>query len=83
MKLDNGQIIISNVEQTHLACPNDEIKVEKGCKLCLMKVSCLCSIHAGSFFFPPRFQNCQNGSSISKVYPVNLALLQEIYEPET
>ena len=48
-----------------------------------MKIPCLCSIHAGSFFFPPRFQNSQNGSPISKVYPVNLALLQEIYEPET
>ena len=47
-----------------------------------MKIPCLCSIHAGSFFFPPRFRNCQNGLSISKVYPVNLALLQEMYEPE-
>ena len=33
--------------------------------------------------FSPRFQNCQNGSSISRVYPVNLALLEEIYKPET
>ena len=38
MELDNGQIIISSVKQIHLACPNDEIKVEKGCKLCLMKI---------------------------------------------
>ena len=51
MELANGQIIISNVEQIQLACPNDEIKVEKGCKLCFMKIPCLCSIHAGSFFF--------------------------------
>ena len=56
MELDNGQIIISNVEQIHLACPNDEIKVGKGCKLCLMKIPCLCSIHAGSFFFLPDFR---------------------------
>ena len=29
IELDNGQTITSNVEQIHLACPNDEIKVER------------------------------------------------------
>lgn len=54
-----------------------------GCHFCIMQLPCLCSVTSGNLFLPPRIGQCNNASdSVTVLHPVNLALIQEFFDPQ-
>ena len=53
-----------------------------GCDFCIMKFPCMCSVTTSQFYLQPRLTACQNtANNITKLHPLNLALLQQFFEP--
>ena len=55
--------------------------MEKGCAFCTLKVPCKCSVATAQIYLPPRLAACHtiSNDTITKVHPVNLALLQNFF----
>ena len=53
-----------------------------GCGFCIMKFPCMCSVTTTQFYLQPRLTGCQNETqNITKLHPLNLALLQQFFDP--
>ena len=52
----------------------------EGCFFCITLLPCNCSIRTAQYYIPERWDGCHHQhQEISKVHPVNLALLQEYF----
>ena len=53
----------------------------KGCNFCILTIPCECGVTTTQLYFPPRLAACQNHSqSVTKLHPVNLAMLQQFFD---
>lgn len=78
--LSKHEILLSNISSLSLSC-NSTLKREPGCMFCIVKLPCFCSVKANDYFIPPRLSEClQDTEKVSKLYPVNLALLHNFFE---
>ena len=78
-QLSSTTVLVTNATSMSLKCPNRTIKL-KGCKFCIQKVPCLCTLNVDKIVFHPRIINCQENLDVNdKVYPINLALLHSFF----
>ena len=82
-QLSETKILISNTSHLTLSCRNSWKRVE-ACNHCVMDIPCQCSVQTENFYMPPMIHSCGNISkSVSKLHPVNLALLQYFHNSGT
>ncbi|KAK3099326.1 hypothetical protein FSP39_002667 [Pinctada imbricata] len=80
IELSPTSVLVYNIKNLVLNCPSEQ-KVIPGCHFCVIHVPCRCSLSSDTLFFSPRLVNCYNSSStMTRVHPVNLALLQEFFD---
>ena len=77
VEISNTAILVYKTDCLEFDCENG-IRVEKGCDFCIMSLSCKCSVTTTKMFLPPRLSGCHVNTT-SKVHPVNLALLQQLF----
>lgn len=79
MQLSQHSVLVNNIPMLSLSC-TDQQKMVQGCTFCIMHFPCDCAISTQHFYLPPQLSQCKiNSSTITKVYPVNLALLQNFF----
>ena len=77
-----GQILLSNISEFTLVCTGTS-KKHKGCHFCIINIPCGCEIYSNEIQLPSFFHNCVNYTGqITKIYPVNLAILQHFFGPK-
>ena len=80
LELNPTTILIYKVSLLSLECGQNQ-KMVTGCDFCLMQVPCMCSVTTTQFYLKPRLTACQNETrNITKLHPINLALLQEFFD---
>ena len=80
LELNPTTILVYKISLISLECGENQ-KMITGCALCLMQIPCLCSITTTQFYLKPRITACMNETrNVTKVHPVNLALLQEFFD---
>ena len=83
IELTSTSLLIYNTYDLAMDCPTIQ-KVISGCKFCIMKVPCQCTISTQSLYFSSKLGNCQNASTdITQLHPVNLALLHEFLQDKS
>lgn len=80
LEINPDEILVSNVSQLILSCQGKRMKTLPCCMYCILHVPCLCSIGAKHMQIPPRMDNCKKVDKIQIIYPINLALLQNVFE---
>ena len=80
VRLSQAEILVYNTEVLEFDCASGR-KMEKGCAFCTLKVPCKCSVATAQTYLPPRLAACHtiSNDTITKVHPVNLALLQNFF----
>ena len=79
VELSKSTILVYQSKLLELNCKNER-KMINGCTFCLMSIPCECSVSTPQMYLPPRLAACKNHSdSVTKLHPVNLALLQKIF----
>lgn len=62
-----------------LECPQQH-SMTPGCTFCVITIPCECALSTQQVYFPPQLSSCEkNSTAITKLYPVNLALLQNFF----
>ena len=80
IELNPTTILIYKISLLSLECGQNQ-KMITGCDFCIMQIPCLCSITTSQFYLKPRLTACQNKTrNITKLHPINLALLQEFFD---
>lgn len=75
-------MLLTNIPEVTIKCPNSTVKTP-GCKYCIQNIPCLCTIRTPTITYHPKLVNCQeNQQAITRLYPVNLALLQAFFGSE-
>ena len=78
-QLNQTHFILYNISTLTLQCDNTSTVVN-GCAFCILKLPCNCEVITNQYYLPKRWDGCHHDSTtISKVHPVNLALLQEYF----
>ena len=77
-----SSVLIYRQPTVAMNCGKDQ-KFMRGCHFCIMNVPCRCALSSESFYLSPHVSGtCQNGTTnVTYLHPVNLALLQEFFEP--
>ena len=80
VRLSQTDILVYNTNVLEFDCASGR-KMEKGCAFCTIKVPCKCSVATAQTYLPPRLAACHANlnDTITKVHPVNLALLQNFF----
>lgn len=81
VELDPGDILVSNISELVLKCPSSQTSIP-GCHFCVINLPCSCSLTTEALYLPPRLGNCHNRTQVSKLYPVNLALIQHFFKQD-
>ena len=75
-------MLLTNIPEVTIKCPKSTVKTP-GCKYCIQNIPCLCTIRTTTITYHPKLINCQeNQQAITRLYPVNLALLQSFFGSE-
>ncbi|XP_013407917.1 uncharacterized protein LOC106171932 [Lingula anatina] len=77
-ELSIGKLLLYNITDITVECPTSTTS-QPGCQYCVIHYSCFCGLTLDSFYLPPRVYDCKNDTSITKLHPVNLGLLQYFY----
>ena len=78
-QLNQTHFLIHNISSLTLQCSNNT-KTIVGCFFCIISLPCNCSVMTLQYYLPERWDGCHHKhQEISKVHPVNLALLQEYF----
>ena len=78
-QLNQTHFLAYNISKLTLHCDNVSTIIE-GCTFCILKLPCNCEVTTKQYYLPQRWNGCHNDSTtISKLHPVNLALLQEYF----
>ena len=75
--VSHTSILLYNTDVVEFDCKAGK-RMQKGCKLCLVKVPCECSVSTSTIYLPPRLSACHENTT-SVLHPVNLALLQHFF----
>jgi hypothetical protein len=75
--LSKTSIVVYKIEKLQFIC-NSSSHMVTGCNFCTISVPCQCSVTAKNMFLPQRLSNCQE-TTISKLHPINLAVLQQFF----
>ena len=79
IELNQTTLLIYKISPLSLEC--DKQKMITGCDFCIMQIQCVCPIITSQFYLKPRLKACQNKTrNITKLNPINLALLQEFLD---
>ena len=80
VELNPTTILVYRISLLSLECGQTQ-KMVTGCDFCLMQIPCICSVTTTQFYLKPRLTACQNETrNITKLHPINLALLQEFFD---
>lgn len=74
-------ILIYKIHKIILNCAGKQL-IKNGCDFCMMSIPCACSITADDFYIQPAFTHCKTNNNITKIYPVNLILMQHFFAQE-
>lgn len=79
--LPTGELLLSNVNKVSVTCTNGHVQTLTGCKFCVIKrPPCSCYLFADFITIPPKIKGCsKRHKSVSKLYTVNLGLLQMFF----
>ena len=81
IELNPNTILLYRTPVLSLECGSGQ-KMVSGCDFCIMKFPCMCSVTTTQFYLQPRLTGCQNETrNITKLHPLNLALLQQFFDP--
>ena len=75
--LSKTNIVVYKIDTLEFMC-NSSKHMVNGCNFCTMTVPCQCSVTAKDLYLPQRLSDCQE-STISKLHPINLAVLQQFF----
>lgn len=82
VSLSSSSVLVYQTHKIILNC-NGKQKIEKGCSFCIFKLPCACSVTTDDMILPPTLTQCKNSiDNITKVFPVNLILLQHFFNQE-
>ena len=78
-EVDQNFYLLANIENVSLTCNSSTILL-KGCKSCLKKFPCGCSVMADTWTFTTPLNTCFGSSDVEPLtlYPVNMASLQHL-----
>jgi hypothetical protein len=72
-------VLLTNIPEVTIKCPNSTVKTP-GCKYCIQNIPCLCTLRTPTITYHPKLVHCQeNQQTITRLYPVSLALLQAFF----
>ena len=77
-ELNEGSLLLTDIKEVIINC-NGKVQKKAGCKFCVIKLPCFCSLLADTFRVSERIQNCQENSEISYYNGNNLAVLQYFF----
>jgi hypothetical protein len=76
IEMTPGTVLVYNTPSLQLICTTGT-RTNAGCNLCLMNISCQCTVVSKTHYLPPRMLDCAiNQEPVTVMYPVNLALLR-------
>ena len=82
LTVDNDSILVTNTSHLTLNCKGTW-KTVPACHFCILRIPCYCSVQSPNYYLPPTIHNCANQSdSLTKLHPVNLALLQYYFDKD-
>lgn len=83
LSLSASSVLLYKIPLLALQCPSGH-KMVPGCSFCVLTIPCRCSLSTQSIIIPASLANCGAVTdNITKVHPVNLALLQEFFSAES
>ena len=83
IEVSKSEILVYQTDLLEFDCKNEN-RMVKGCKFCKLVVPCECAISTSQMYLPPRLASCHNKTkNITKLHPVNLALLQQFFDTPT
>ncbi|XP_071083944.1 uncharacterized protein [Haliotis cracherodii] len=83
LEIDHSTVLIYRIPTLSLTCPSVQ-RMIPGCSFCLLKSPCSCALSTESIFFPASFSSCTNSTThLTRLHPVNLALLQHFFDDST
>ena len=85
MEVEPGKVLLSKISKLSIKCKEKKLHQTEGCMFCMIDLPCQCEVQADQFYLPPRVNNCkhQHPHNVSRVYPVNLALLQHFFSTDS
>ena len=81
LHISDNKVIVYQMSKLILECPGNKRSIVPGCDtFCLMTIPCKCVLITNEIVFQSPLTQCENQTgTISKVYPINLALLQHFF----
>ena len=78
--IGQGQLIVYRTSSIIIECPPNKRKVITGCDFCVIKLQCGCLAISEDILFQSSVTQCSNSKdTVTKLYPVNLALLHSFF----
>ena len=76
-----NNVIIYRIDKIILSCRNGHRRTVQGCTYCIFQVPCGCTLSTDDILFQNHITGCDNTDiTPTKVYPINLALLQNFFD---
>ena len=83
IEISKSEILVYQSDLLEFDCKNGK-RMIKGCNFCKLVVPCECSISTSQMYLSPRLASCHNKTqNITKLHPINLALLQQFFDTPT
>ena len=79
LNIGQGQLIVYQTPRIIVECPPNKRKVIPGCNFCMIKLTCGCLAISEDILFQ---SSITSKNSITKLYPVNLALLHNFFNDQ-
>ena len=80
LNIGNGQLIVYQTPRIIIECPPNRRHVMPGCNFCLIHLQCGCLAISEDILFQSSITQCQSSAKqVTKLYPVNLALLHHFF----
>ena len=80
VELNPTTILVYRISLLSLECGQTQIMVT-GCDFCFMQIPCICPVTTTQLYLKLRLTACKNETrNITKLHPINLALLQEFFD---
>jgi len=80
IEVDQSSVLVYRIPLLSLTCPTSQRMIQ-GCTFCIIHIPCYCTLSTQELFYPAPFSSCNNRSThLTRLHPVNLALLQHFFE---
>ena len=79
LRLTGTMILITNIEQYKLHCPNGTTEFNASSNYCVISAPCECALQTDEILLPALLSDCEPGTEIESKFLVNLKLLYAFF----